>query len=134
MCCSRIFGPEPLRFLQPLAVLPPLPPNVSVAQLEVASLWSRYDGPLEQGAIEAPEQGLPPQLVAGWGIQEGLERWVNHSTHPALEAELARLSARHDPILSPDCGVPTWRWPSLSDLMSLRGLTQELRLSLCDEV
>ena len=34
-------GPEPLRFLMSLAVMPPLPANVSVAHLEMVSLlWT----------------------------------------------------------------------------------------------
>lgn len=115
-------GPEPLRFLMSLAVMPPLPANVSVAHLEMVSLlWTgnSHKG-LKQGMLKLPDS-IDPRLAG----------WVNHTAHPAVELAMRRLTLRNDPARSPSCSVPVWTW-KLGGLHSL-GFTK-LRRATCDEV
>ena len=112
----RDIGPEPMRFLMSLGVQPPLPPNVSAAQLEAAffkgnassarpatppSAWaSRAAAHLRRTSSSL----LAAQQDATVGHEAlDLRPWGDTTVDAAALARLQQLVQRHDPERQPGC-------------------------------
>lgn len=80
----RELGPEPLRFLMSLGVMPPLPPNVSAAQLEAA--WFK-------GNATATRPATPP---GGAGASAWASMATAHLRRSTSRASLSSLLAAQD--------------------------------------
>ena len=84
----RTLGAEPLRFLYSLAVTPPLPPNASVAALELAFF----------GAIgEHSGEGF------GHAHSASLAPWAHATADADVQAALGARELAHDPERDSSC-------------------------------